>query len=111
GSNILLTKNYDGLVVKVELLGKEIVREDDNTVTLKVGAGENWHAFVMHCVAQDWGGVENLSLIPGTVGAAPMKNIGAYGVEIKKNILAVEALEISSGEVKLFTNEQCKFGY
>lgn len=111
GSNILLTKNYDGLVAKVELLGKEIVREDDNTVTLKVGAGENWHALVMHCVAQDWGGVENLSLIPGTVGAAPMQNIGAYGVEIKKNILTVEGVEIGSGTVTSMSNEACHFGY
>jgi UDP-N-acetylmuramate dehydrogenase len=111
GSNILLTKDYDGLVVKVELQGKEIVQEDDDTVTLKVGAGENWHAFVMHCVAQDWGGVENLSLIPGTVGAAPMQNIGAYGVEIKKNILTVEGVEIGSGMVTSMSNEACRFGY
>ena len=84
GSNILLTKNFDGLVVKVDIQGKEIIYEDDSTITLRVGAGENWHAFVMYCVERNYGGVENLSLIPGTVGAAPMQNIGAYGVEIKK---------------------------
>ncbi|HEY8936771.1 MAG TPA: UDP-N-acetylmuramate dehydrogenase [Cyclobacteriaceae bacterium] len=111
GSNILLTKDFDGLVIKISLKGIEIVHEDEETVTVKVGAGENWHDFVMYCVDRNWGGLENLSLIPGTVGAAPMQNIGAYGVEVKKNILMVEALEISSGEVKLFTNEQCKFGY
>jgi UDP-N-acetylmuramate dehydrogenase len=111
GSNLLLTKDFDGLVIKVEIYGKEIVREDDSTVTLHVGAGENWHAFVMYCVDRNYGGVENLSLIPGTVGAAPMQNIGAYGVEIKKNILGVEAVEISTGDVRYFDNESCKFGY
>ncbi|WP_276372433.1 UDP-N-acetylmuramate dehydrogenase [Chryseolinea sp. H1M3-3] len=111
GSNLLLTKDFDGLVIKVEIYGKEIVREDDSTVTLRVGAGENWHAFVMYCVDRNYGGIENLSLIPGTVGAAPMQNIGAYGVEIKKNILGVEAVEISTGDVRYFDNESCKFGY
>jgi len=111
GSNILLTKDYDGLVIKVALMGKEIVHEDDNTVTLKVGAGENWHALVTHCVAQDWGGLENLSLIPGTAGAAPMQNIGAYGVEIKKNILTVETVDINNGTVANMGNEACHFGY
>lgn len=111
GSNVLLTKNFDGLVVKVEILGKDIIHEDDATVTLRVGAGENWHAFVMYCVDRNYGGVENLSLIPGTVGAAPMQNIGAYGVEIKKNILGVEAVEIGTGDVRYFDTEACKFGY
>jgi UDP-N-acetylmuramate dehydrogenase len=111
GSNLLLTKNFDGLVIKVDIKGKEIVKEDDRYATLKVGAGENWHAFVSYCVDKNLGGVENLSLIPGTVGAAPMQNIGAYGVEIKKNILAVEALEISTGDVRYFSNEECHFGY
>ena len=111
GSNVLLTKNFDGLVVKVEILGKEIIHEDDASVTLRVGAGENWHAFVMYCVDRNYGGVENLSLIPGTVGAAPMQNIGAYGVEIKKNILGVEAVEIGTSDVRYFDTEACKFGY
>ena len=101
GSNVLLTKNFDGLVVKVEMLGKEIVMKMTD-VTLRVGAGENWHAFVMYCVDRNYGGVENLSLIPGTVGAAPMQNIGAYGVEIKKNILGVEAIEIDTSDVRYF---------
>jgi UDP-N-acetylmuramate dehydrogenase len=111
GSNILLTKDFDGLVAKVEIKGKEVIAEDDSTITLKVGSGENWHQFVMYCVDRNYGGIENLSLIPGTVGAAPMQNIGAYGVEIKKNILGVEAVEISTGDVRYFDNEGCKFGY
>ena len=106
----LLTKNFDGLVVKVEILGKEIIHEDDATVTLHVGAGENWHAFVMYCVDRNYGGVENLSLIPGTVGAAPMQNIGAYGVEIKKNILGVEAMEIGTGDVRYFERRSASLG-
>jgi UDP-N-acetylmuramate dehydrogenase len=111
GSNLLLTKNFEGLVIKVDIKGKEIVKEDDRYAIIKVGSGENWHAFVMYCVDKNLGGLENLSLIPGTVGAAPMQNIGAYGVEIKKNILAVEALEISTGDVRYFSNEECHFGY
>ena len=111
GSNVLFTKNFDGLVVKVELRGIEILKEDDDTVTLKVGAGEIWHQFVLHCVERNWGGVENLSLIPGTVGAAPIQNIGAYGVEIKNIIISVEAVEISTGKIRSFTNAECDFGY
>lgn len=111
GSNLLFINNYDGLVIKVEIKGIKILHEDENVVTLEVGAGENWHAFVMYCVDRNWGGIENLSLIPGTVGAAPMQNIGAYGVEIKKNILGVEAIEIRSGESKYFSNSECNFGY
>jgi UDP-N-acetylmuramate dehydrogenase len=111
GSNILLTKNFDGLVAKVEIEGKDIVDEDDSSVTLRVGAGENWHQFVMYCVDRNYGGIENLSLIPGTVGAAPMQNIGAYGIEIKKNILSVEAVEIATGDVRYFDNDACQFGY
>ena len=110
GSNVLLTKNFDGLVVKVEILGKEIIHEDDASITLRVGAGENWHAFVMYCVDRNYGGVENLSLIPGTVGAAPMQNIGAYGVEIKKNILGVEAVEIGTSDVRYFDTEAASLG-
>ena len=111
GSNILFTKNFDGLVVKVEIMGKNVIEENDSTITLRVGSGENWHQFVMYCVDRNYGGVENLSLIPGTVGAAPMQNIGAYGVEIKKNILGVEAIVISTGDVRYFDNEGCRFGY
>jgi UDP-N-acetylmuramate dehydrogenase len=111
GSNILLTKDFDGLIIKVDIKGIETVYEDDNIISLKIGAGENWHAFVRYCVDHNYGGAENLSLIPGTVGAAPMQNIGAYGVEIKKIIKSVEALEIASGKVRSFNNEACHFGY
>jgi len=111
GSNVLFTKNFDGLVVKVELRGIEILSEDDDTATLKVGAGEIWHHFVLYCVDRNLGGVENLSLIPGTVGAAPIQNIGAYGVEVRNVIVSVEAVEISTGKIKTFSNTDCSFGY
>jgi len=111
GSNILLTGDFRGLVIKVDIEGIEIVSQDDTSVTIKVGAGEAWHSLVLHCVANDWGGIENLSLIPGTVGAAPMQNIGAYGVEIKEVIKNVEAVDVISGQVKVFTNSECEFDY
>src|SRR5688572_26767816 len=111
GSNILLTGDFDGLVVKLELKGIDIVHEDESEVIIRSGAGENWHTLVMHCVTHGWGGVENLSLIPGTVGAAPMQNIGAYGVEVKNVIEKVEVIHIESGEISSFTNSQCEFGY
>ncbi len=111
GSNILFTGNFDGLVLKNELKGIEILSEDEHNIIVRVMAGENWHQFVMHCIDRGWGGVENLSLIPGTVGAAPMQNIGAYGVEIKEVFSSLEALEIDSGEIRTFNNEECQFGY
>lgn len=111
GSNILLTGDFDGLVIKNELRAITTVREDDQRLELKVGSGENWHNLVMYCVERNLGGIENLSLIPGTVGAAPMQNIGAYGVEIKDVIQSVEALEIRTGTIKQFTREECAFGY
>jgi UDP-N-acetylmuramate dehydrogenase len=94
GSNILLTKDFNGLVVKNEIAGIKVEKEDTSTVYLKAGSGENWHRLVMYCVERNLGGIENLSLIPGTVGAAPMQNIGAYGVDIKEVIHNVEAIEI-----------------
>jgi UDP-N-acetylmuramate dehydrogenase len=111
GSNILLTKNFDGLVIRNAITGIQTERESDDTITLKVGSGENWHAFVMYCVDRNYGGIENLSLIPGTVGAAPMQNIGAYGVEVKEVINTVEAVDISTGTIKVFANNECHFGY
>jgi UDP-N-acetylmuramate dehydrogenase len=111
GSNVLFIKQFDGLVVKVELRGIDVVNENEDTVIVRVGAGENWHQFVLHCVEKNWGGVENLSLIPGTVGAAPIQNIGAYGVEIKNVIHSVGAIEIETGKAKTFTNAECNFGY
>ncbi|MEX1238522.1 MAG: UDP-N-acetylmuramate dehydrogenase [Cyclobacteriaceae bacterium] len=111
GSNILLTKDFDGLVIKNEIRGITTVAEDERTLVLKVGSGENWHSLVMHCVDRNLGGIENLSLIPGTVGAAPMQNIGAYGVEIREVIQEVEAVEIETGAIRKFSREECAFGY
>ncbi len=111
GSNILFTKDFQGLIVHIELKGIETVTETDERIVIKVGAGESWHDFVMHCVNRDWGGIENLSLIPGTVGAAPIQNIGAYGVEIAKVIESVEGVDASTGLVRLFTKDECRFEY
>lgn len=111
GSNILLTQDYDGLVVKNEIRGIEVVYEDDATVRLRVGAGENWHQLVMYCVDHDFGGIENLSLIPGTAGAAPMQNIGAYGVEVREVIHNVEAIDVRSASTRVFSRDECEFGY
>ncbi|MBS1646528.1 MAG: UDP-N-acetylmuramate dehydrogenase [Bacteroidetes bacterium] len=111
GSNILFTKNVDGLVIKNSLKGVEKIKEDDTHVFVKVAAGEVWHSFVLWCVAHNLGGVENLSLIPGCVGASPMQNIGAYGVEIKEVCHQVQALDMKSGELRVFSNAECEFGY
>ncbi len=111
GSNVLLTGDFEGLVIKIDLKGIETIWEDDSNIVLKVGAGEPWHSFVMFCVTNNYGGVENLSLIPGTMGAAPMQNIGAYGVEVKDLIKTVEAIDVNSGDVRIFNNRECEFGY
>lgn len=111
GSNILFTKDVDALVLRNEIAGIEKVSEDDEHVILKAGSGVVWHEFVMHTVNLDLGGIENLSLIPGSVGASPMQNIGAYGVEIKDVFHSLEAVNIETGELKTFTAEQCNFSY
>jgi UDP-N-acetylmuramate dehydrogenase len=111
GSNILFTKDCPSLVLKNEMLGKAIVAESDELLTIKVGAGEKWHDFVLYAVSKGWGGIENLSLIPGSVGASPMQNIGAYGVEIKDVFESLEAFHIESGEIHTFSKEDCRFGY
>jgi UDP-N-acetylmuramate dehydrogenase len=111
GSNILFTSDFDGLVILNQLRGFATVRETDDTVWLSVASGENWHNLVMHCVNHNYGGIENLSLIPGTVGAAPMQNIGAYGVELGEVIESVDAVDIHSGEKLTFPNKACLFGY
>lgn len=111
GSNVLLTKHFDGLVLKNEIKGIELVEENDDFVVLKSGAGEVWHDFVLHCIDHGYAGVENLSLIPGSVGASPMQNIGAYGVEIKNVFEKLEAFEIATGEIHTFDNAACEFGY
>ncbi|MCU0443756.1 MAG: UDP-N-acetylmuramate dehydrogenase [Microscillaceae bacterium] len=111
GSNLLFTQDFAGLVLKNSILGISQVADNQDFVVLKVGAGENWHQFVLHCLANHWAGVENLSLIPGLVGASPMQNIGAYGVEVKEVIESVEALAIADGSLRVFSNAECKFGY
>lgn len=111
GSNMLFTQDYDGLVIKNEIEGIDVVNEDGEFVYVKAGAGVNWHEFVMHCINQDWGGVENLSLIPGTVGAAPVQNIGAYGVELKDVLHSLRYWDIRQHQLIEFVNEDCAFGY
>lgn len=111
GSNILFTRDFDGVVLLNELPGIDVVSEDEDQVQVRAGAGVVWHELVMHCVAKGWGGLENLSLIPGKVGAAPMQNIGAYGVEIKDCFVSLEALRIADGEVVRFGLSECAFGY
>jgi len=111
GSNILLTGNFDGLVLKNDVKGIELIREDDRHVYVRVGAGENWHRFVLYCIERHWAGVENLSLIPGNVGATPIQNIGAYGVEVKEVFEELEAYDIKGKKVRFFSVNDCQFGY
>ena len=111
GSNILFTKNFDGLVLKNELKGIELVKEDADHVYLKAGAGENWHRFVQYSIQKNLAGVENLSLIPGNVGASPMQNIGAYGVEIKDVFHSLEAFHLQDKKTVTFNLNDCEFGY
>jgi len=111
GSNMLLTKNIDALVMHINLKGITIVEEDENSVEVKVMAGENWHELVIWSLEQGYGGLENLSLIPGNVGTAPIQNIGAYGVELKDVFVSCAAMEVKNGELVGFDNEACQFGY
>jgi UDP-N-acetylmuramate dehydrogenase len=111
GSNVLLTKDYRGLIIHNCLNGIEVVKRDDAFVYVKAASGEGWHDFVLYCIDKGFGGVENMSLIPGSVGAGPMQNIGAYGVEMKDVFYELEALNLSSLQVEKFSNIDCKFGY
>ncbi len=111
GSNVLFTQNFPGLVIKISISGVEIIQEDKDSVLVKAGAGEAWHELVLFSVERKFGGIENLSLIPGTVGAAPMQNIGAYGQEIKNVFEYIEGIFIDSGGKKVFKKAECKFGY
>ncbi|MEQ8625646.1 MAG: UDP-N-acetylmuramate dehydrogenase [Vicingaceae bacterium] len=111
GSNLLLTKDVEGIVIQNNIKGIITVEEDDHHIVLEVGAGENWHQFVLYCVENNYAGLENLSLIPGNVGASPMQNIGAYGVEVKELITKVLALEIETGNLVEFNNSECDFDY
>lgn len=111
GSNVLFTKDWEGVTLLNELKGIELISETDDEVVIKAASGENWHRFVQYCVEHGFGGIENLSLIPGTVGAAPMQNIGAYGVEIKDVLQSVEFFDFEKQTVRTFNNQECAFGY
>jgi UDP-N-acetylmuramate dehydrogenase len=111
GSNILFTKNFDGLVLRNEISGIEKVNEDADHIFVKAGAGVEWHQFVLYCIENDLAGAENLSLIPGSVGASPMQNIGAYGVEIKDIFHELEAYSVHDKKLVTFSKSDCEFGY
>jgi UDP-N-acetylmuramate dehydrogenase len=111
GSNILLTQNIEKLVVLIRNKGKKITPVGKNKVLVTCEAGEDWHQFVLWCIENNFGGLENLSLIPGNVGSCPIQNIGAYGIEVKDTITQVEALEIATGKAHIFDREACDFGY
>lgn len=111
GSNMLLTKDIDALVIHVNLKGIAVVKQDDDHVWIEAQAGENWHEFVLHTIEKGYGGLENMSLIPGNVGTTPIQNIGAYGTEIKDTFVACHAIEISTMTTVTFTRDECEFGY
>ena len=112
GSNMLLTKNIeDALVVHIHLKGKTVIDENDDYVWIQASAGENWHEFILWCLDLEYGGLENMSLIPGNIGTAPIQNIGAYGKELKDNFIECEAVEIATGTTKTFNKKECEFGY
>jgi UDP-N-acetylmuramate dehydrogenase len=111
GSNVLFTKNVDGLVLKNNIRGIDLIKEDERHVYVRVGGGEAWHPFVLHCLERHWAGIENLSLIPGNMGAAPMQNIGAYGVELKEVFDELDAYDLREKKVRVFSVNDCRFGY
>ena len=111
GSNIVFTSDYDGLVIKNNFTGISLVGEDSTSFFVKSGAGIEWHVFVMYCIDHNYAGIENLSLIPGSVGAGPIQNIGAYGVELKDVFHELTAIDLKNGDVKVFNLADCQFGY
>jgi UDP-N-acetylmuramate dehydrogenase len=111
GSNILFTGDYNGTVIKISTSGKEIISEDEETIVLKVAAGEDWDSLVEYCVNQGWAGLENLSGIPGQVGSSPIQNIGAYGTELKDQFESLEGVNLCTGETFVYDAERCQFGY
>lgn len=111
GSNVLFTRPFEGLIVRIELKGIEVIRNDNHYVWIKAAAGENWHDLVMFCMQHNYGGIENLSLIPGMVGAAPIQNIGAYGVELSEVLEEVEGFDLTSGSKRSINAQDCRFGY
>ncbi|MEY4433219.1 MAG: hypothetical protein RLZZ44_1353 [Bacteroidota bacterium] len=111
GSNMLLTQDIDALVIHIDLQGKKIIEKNDDFVWVECQAGENWHEFVLWTIDQNFGGLENMSLIPGNVGTTPVQNIGAYGAEIKDHFVSCQAMAIANQELRTFSNEDCHFGY
>jgi UDP-N-acetylmuramate dehydrogenase len=111
GSNMLLTQDIQALVIHIDLKGKKVLKEDDDFVWVESQAGENWHEFVLWTIDQNFGGLENMSLIPGNVGTTPVQNIGAYGTEIKDTFVSCEAMTIATQVMKAFSKEDCHFGY
>lgn len=111
GSNILFTADYPGLVLQNRMNGFSIEKEDGDSVWVRIGGGENWHQTVIRAIEQGWGGIENLSLIPGTAGAAPIQNIGAYGVELKDTFHSLSAFDMAEGKMTEFMHDECRFGY
>lgn len=111
GSNVLFTGDFDGLVIQMGLKGVRIVRQDERSVWIEAAAGEDWAELVRLCVERGWWGLENLSCIPGTVGGAPVQNLGAYGAELKDVLYAVEGLDLRSGTLRVLAPEECEFGY
>ncbi len=111
GSNLLFRSDFEGIILKNEIPGVECISEDNDHFYIKVGAGENWHEFVLTCIDNNWAGLENLSLIPGNVGASPMQNIGAYGVEIKDRFESLEAFDLANLKTQTFGKNDCNFGY
>jgi len=111
GSNLLLSGDLDALVIKVELKGKTLIAEDDEAWLVRAAAGENWHDFVMWTLENGWGGLENLALIPGTVGAAPVQNIGAYGAEAGDYLASLRAIDLTTGQARAFSQAECAFAY
>jgi UDP-N-acetylmuramate dehydrogenase len=111
GSNMLLTQDIEALVIHVDIKGRKIIEENDDFVWVESQAGENWHEFVLWTINQNFGGLENMSLIPGNVGTTPVQNIGAYGTEIKDTFVSCQAMNITTQEMRTFTKEECNFGY
>lgn len=111
GSNLLLTQKVKGLVIHNSIFGKKVERDFPKSIYVSAGGGENWHQFVLWCIKRGWGGIENLSLIPGRVGASPIQNIGAYGVELKDVFHKLEAVELATGDIHTFRKKDCQFGY
>ncbi len=111
GSNVLFTGDFNGVIIRNAMEGMEVKSQDENNIYIKANGGEKWHDFVLYCVNRNYGGIENLSLIPGTVGAGPIQNIGAYGVELKDVLFEVETMNVHTLEIRNFSNAECKFGY